>query len=47
MFHGDEMEMQNVVNHGLNHFIYKVCFNFKLPNKSQVVELKAMAKCME
>jgi hypothetical protein len=24
MFHGGEMEMQNVVNHGFNHFIYKV-----------------------
>ncbi len=47
MFHGGEMEMQNVVNRGFNHFIYKVHFNLEIPNKSQLVELKAMAKCME
>ncbi len=41
------MEMQNVVNHGFNHFIYKVHFNLEIPNKSQLVELKAIAKCME
>jgi hypothetical protein len=47
MFHGGEMEMQNVVNRGLIISFTRFISTLKFQNKSQVVELKAMAQCME
>lgn len=44
MFHGGEMEMQNVVNHGFNHFIYKVCFTFEIPKQITSCRTKGHGK---